>query len=66
MKIKTLFLCAGFTQSITDPFACKRAGGFCRHSCHPHFISIGICGIVQSCCRRRWVSSGCHKTDIIV
>uniref|UniRef100_A0A8C3FMP5 Beta-defensin-like domain-containing protein n=1 Tax=Chrysemys picta bellii TaxID=8478 RepID=A0A8C3FMP5_CHRPI len=55
----------GFTQGITDPIACRRARGFCRRTCYPYFRSIGICGIVQSCCRR-WVSSGCHKRDITV
>uniref|UniRef100_A0A8C3FH96 Beta-defensin-like domain-containing protein n=1 Tax=Chrysemys picta bellii TaxID=8478 RepID=A0A8C3FH96_CHRPI len=52
----TLFLCAGFTHGISDPIACRRAGGFCLHTCYPYLRSIGICGIVQSCCRRRWVS----------
>uniref|UniRef100_A0A8C4W5E0 Beta-defensin-like domain-containing protein n=1 Tax=Gopherus evgoodei TaxID=1825980 RepID=A0A8C4W5E0_9SAUR len=62
----TLFLCAGFTHFINDPEACRRAGGFCLRRCAPYFTPIGSCGIVQSCCRRRWVSSGCHKTDVIV
>uniref|UniRef100_A0A452HKC5 Beta-defensin-like domain-containing protein n=1 Tax=Gopherus agassizii TaxID=38772 RepID=A0A452HKC5_9SAUR len=56
----------GFTHFINDPEACRRAGGFCLHRCAPYYTPIGSCGIVQSCCRRRWVSSGCHKTDVIV
>uniref|UniRef100_A0A8C0GFU1 Beta-defensin-like domain-containing protein n=1 Tax=Chelonoidis abingdonii TaxID=106734 RepID=A0A8C0GFU1_CHEAB len=56
----------GFTRFINDPDACRRAGGFCRRSCSPYFTPIGSCGIVQSCCRRKRVSSGCHKADIIV
>uniref|UniRef100_A0A8C0GKS6 Beta-defensin-like domain-containing protein n=1 Tax=Chelonoidis abingdonii TaxID=106734 RepID=A0A8C0GKS6_CHEAB len=62
----TLFLCAGFTQFINNPFACRRAGGICRRSCYPNFRRIGRCRFAQSCCRRDWVSSGCHKEDITV
>uniref|UniRef100_A0A8C0G3G2 Beta-defensin-like domain-containing protein n=1 Tax=Chelonoidis abingdonii TaxID=106734 RepID=A0A8C0G3G2_CHEAB len=62
----TLFLCAGFTKFINSPFACRRAGGICRPSCYPNFRRIGRCGFVQSCCRRIWVSSGCHMEDITV
>uniref|UniRef100_A0A8C3FF79 Beta-defensin-like domain-containing protein n=1 Tax=Chrysemys picta bellii TaxID=8478 RepID=A0A8C3FF79_CHRPI len=61
----TLFLCAGFTQGINNPFACRRARGICRGRCPPNFRRIGSCGFRLSCCRR-WVSSGCHKGDITV
>ncbi|KAG6934142.1 defensin beta 6 [Chelydra serpentina] len=44
----------GVTQHIGDPIACKHARGFCRRSCYSDFIPIGICGFVQSCCKRRW------------
>uniref|UniRef100_A0A8C3I686 Beta-defensin-like domain-containing protein n=1 Tax=Chrysemys picta bellii TaxID=8478 RepID=A0A8C3I686_CHRPI len=57
----------GFTQGINTPFACRRAGGFCRRGrCPPNFRRIGSCGFGQSCCKRGWVSSGCHKGDITV
>uniref|UniRef100_A0A452IW97 Beta-defensin-like domain-containing protein n=1 Tax=Gopherus agassizii TaxID=38772 RepID=A0A452IW97_9SAUR len=62
----THFLCAGFTQFINNPIACRRAGGVCRRSCYPNLRPIGSCGFAQSCCRRSWVSSGCHKGDITV
>uniref|UniRef100_A0A8C0J3T9 Beta-defensin-like domain-containing protein n=1 Tax=Chelonoidis abingdonii TaxID=106734 RepID=A0A8C0J3T9_CHEAB len=66
MKIKTLFLCAGFTKFINSSLACRRAGGICRYSCYPNLRPIGRCGFRQSCCRRGWVSSGCHMEDITV
>uniref|UniRef100_A0A674J6F6 Beta-defensin-like domain-containing protein n=1 Tax=Terrapene triunguis TaxID=2587831 RepID=A0A674J6F6_9SAUR len=54
MKIKTLFICAGFTQdSPSYPEACIRAGGFCQFNCPPLSTPIGICGFVQSCCKWR-------------
>uniref|UniRef100_A0A8C3F4I1 Beta-defensin-like domain-containing protein n=1 Tax=Chrysemys picta bellii TaxID=8478 RepID=A0A8C3F4I1_CHRPI len=67
MKMKTLFLCAGFTRGINNPGACRLAGGFCRSRCPPNFRINESCGFVQSCCiTRGWVSSGCHKGDITV
>uniref|UniRef100_A0A8C3H7L9 Beta-defensin-like domain-containing protein n=1 Tax=Chrysemys picta bellii TaxID=8478 RepID=A0A8C3H7L9_CHRPI len=62
----TLFLCAGFTWGIYNPGACRRAGGFCRRRCPSKYSTIGSCGFAQSCCKRRRVSSGCHKRDITV
>uniref|UniRef100_A0A674JNI2 Beta-defensin-like domain-containing protein n=1 Tax=Terrapene triunguis TaxID=2587831 RepID=A0A674JNI2_9SAUR len=64
--LKTLFLCAGFTQRITNPQACNRAGGFCHHICPFLFSVIGSCGFPLNCCRWRKVSSGLYKGDITV
>uniref|UniRef100_A0A8C3F5X9 Beta-defensin-like domain-containing protein n=1 Tax=Chrysemys picta bellii TaxID=8478 RepID=A0A8C3F5X9_CHRPI len=62
----TLFLCAGFTQDINTRRACRRARGICRRTCPSNFGRIGRCGFRQSCCKRTWVSSGCHRGDITV
>ncbi|XP_006127560.1 lingual antimicrobial peptide-like [Pelodiscus sinensis] len=43
----------GYTQFVSDPYACRRARGFCRSRCYPQFLTIGTCGFAQSCCKRR-------------
>uniref|UniRef100_A0A674IZ03 Beta-defensin-like domain-containing protein n=1 Tax=Terrapene triunguis TaxID=2587831 RepID=A0A674IZ03_9SAUR len=50
--MKTLFLCAGFTQFINNPGACLRAQGFCSRRCPEGLRRIGSCGFGLSCCRR--------------
>uniref|UniRef100_A0A8C3FZN8 Beta-defensin-like domain-containing protein n=1 Tax=Chrysemys picta bellii TaxID=8478 RepID=A0A8C3FZN8_CHRPI len=61
-----LTLCAGITQGIISPRDCRRAGGICRRTCPSNYRRIGSCGFGLSCCKRRRVSSECHKGDITV
>uniref|UniRef100_A0A8C3I5F1 Beta-defensin-like domain-containing protein n=1 Tax=Chrysemys picta bellii TaxID=8478 RepID=A0A8C3I5F1_CHRPI len=66
MKIKTLFLSAGFTQPPpTNVRACIEYGGLCFGACPPPFRGIGSCGGGVSCCVWR-VSSGFHKANVTV
>uniref|UniRef100_A0A674I7R3 Beta-defensin-like domain-containing protein n=1 Tax=Terrapene triunguis TaxID=2587831 RepID=A0A674I7R3_9SAUR len=39
----TLFLCAGFTQFINSPAACRRARGTCFRFCVGRYRLIGTC-----------------------